>query len=152
MRGEAGATQAAGARSSALTEIRCSPPLHSRTRTRSGSSVYQPTTSPPEPSVMPSVSQVKRILSPCLKVQSSDRVGELVVDISIFIGGEALWLKPEERSVCERALAWPQIGGSTGAALDVSRDLVDAMAHPSEARMLACHVCRECCFHRCPAQ
>ena len=54
---------------------------------------------------MPSVSQVTRILSPCLKVQSSDRVGALLVDISIFIGGEALWLKPEERSVCERAVA-----------------------------------------------
>ena len=43
-------------------------------------------------------------------------------------------------------------GGSTGAALDVSRDLVDAMAHPSEARMLACHVCRERCLYRFPEQ
>jgi len=103
VRGEAGATQAAAARSSALTETRCSPPLHSRTRTRSGSFAYQPTTSPPEPSAMPSVSQVKRILSPCLKEQLSDRVGELVVDISIFIGSEGLWLKAEERSVGERA-------------------------------------------------
>jgi len=103
VRGEAGATQAVDASSSALTETRCSPPLHSRTRTRSGSFAYQPTTSPSEPSAMPSVSEVKRILSPCLKEQSSDRVGELLVDIPIFIGSEALWLKPEERKVAQRS-------------------------------------------------
>jgi len=34
-------------------------------------------------------------------------------------------------------------GGSTGAAPDVSRELIDAMAYPSEARMLTRHVCRE---------
>jgi len=93
------ATQAASARSSALTKTRCSPPPHSRTKTRSGSFSYRPTTSPPEPSAMPSVSQITRILSPCLKVQSSDRVDALLVDISIFIGSERLRLKAEERSV-----------------------------------------------------
>jgi len=103
VRGETGATQAAAARSNALTGTRCSPPLHSRTRTRSGSFAYQPTTSPPEPSAMPSVSQVKRILSPCLKEQSSDRVGELLVAIRIFIGSEGLWLKVQERSVGEHS-------------------------------------------------
>jgi hypothetical protein len=96
VRGEAGETQAAGARSSALTKMRCSPPLHSRTKTRSGSFTYQPTTSPPEPSAMPSVSQVTRILSPCLKVQSSDRVGALLVVIRIFIDSEGLWLRPPD--------------------------------------------------------
>ena len=43
-------------------------------------------------------------------------------------------------------------GGSTGAAPDVSRELVDAMAHPSEARMLTRDVCRERCLHRFPEQ
>jgi hypothetical protein len=86
-------TQAAAASSSALTRTLCSLPLHNRTRTRSGSFTYQPTTSPIEPSAMPSVSQVKRTLSPCLKEQSSDRVGEVLVFIQIFIGSEGLWLK-----------------------------------------------------------
>jgi len=65
---------------------------------------------------MPSVSQVKRILSPCLKEQSSDRVGELLVDIRIFIGSEGLWLKVQERRVGEYS------GMSLGAR--TSRDIV----------------------------
>jgi len=102
------ATQAASARSSALIRTRCSSPLHSLTRTRSGSSSYRPTTSPPEPSAMPSVSQVKRILSPCLKVQSSDRVGALLLVIRIFIGSEDCDFVPQVRehlSLGERTLS-----------------------------------------------
>jgi hypothetical protein len=54
---------------------------------------------------MPSVSLVKRTLSPCLKEQSSDRVGEVLVIIQIFIGSERLFLRVQERSACERAVA-----------------------------------------------
>ena len=43
-------------------------------------------------------------------------------------------------------------GGSTVSAPDVARELVDAMAYPSEARMLTRHVCRERCLHRFPEQ
>jgi len=58
---------------------------------------------------MPSVSQVKRILMPCLKGQSSDLVDELLVGIRIFIGSEGLWLKVQERSLGEHAVARRQI-------------------------------------------
>jgi hypothetical protein len=40
----------------------------------------------------------------------------------------------------------------TSAVPGVFRELVNAMAHPSEARMLACHVCRERCLYRFPEQ